>query len=473
MASPSETLDESASSAAREIAPYLFVVLEGHDPRARGARYDLSSVQEITLGRADERRATLHDDGRLELRVPSASMSSEHARIVRDGSRWIVEDAGSRNGTFLDGAGVKSERVLDRSVIEAGRTFFMLREGPRISASSAVPDVAASDVMRERFGLRTLLPELIERRSDLLRVAKSTVPVLLLGASGTGKELLAQAVHEASGRSGRFVAVNCGALPAALVEGMLFGHTKGAFSGALRDEPGFVRAAHGGTIFLDEIADLPLSSQAALLRVLQQREVVPLGSTVPVSVDMRVVAATHRSLEDAATAGTFRGDLLARLRGFTYDVPSLDERREDLGVLVGDVLDEVAPGRVVTFTQSAARALARYAFPANVRELAQALGAAAALTTDGIIDTPHLPAALAAAAGPSFKRSAPPAALATTGADAAALSAEDEALRTALVSALGAHGGNVAAVARALDKAPYQIHRWVKRFALDLDAFRR
>src|SRR5262249_24796529 len=152
----------------------------------------------------------------------------------------------------------------------------------------------------------------------LARIASMPIPVLLLGESGTGKEVLARAVHTLSGRSGAFVAVNCGGLSASLIESQLFGHVKGSFTGAGRDEPGLVRAADRGTLFLDEIGDLPLAAQAALLRVLQEREVVPVGGARPVAVDLRVVAATHRPLEKMAAKGDFRADLLARLSGYRH-----------------------------------------------------------------------------------------------------------------------------------------------------------
>src|SRR5262249_39800224 len=146
-------------------------------------------------------------------------------------------------------------------------------------------------------GLRTLLPAAGARVEAFERVARSDIPVLLLGETGTGKELLARAVHDLSGRRGAFVAVNCGALTPTLAEAPLCGHVRGAFSGAPRDEPGLIRSADGGTLFLDEIGDLPAATQAALLRVLQEHEVLPVGSTRPVAVDCRIVCATHRSLD--------------------------------------------------------------------------------------------------------------------------------------------------------------------------------
>src|SRR5262249_4252107 len=158
--------------------------------------------------------------------------------------------------------------------------------------------------------------------------------ILLLGETGTGKEVLARSLHALSQRPGPFIAVNCGAIPENLVEGQLFGHVRGAFSGALKDEPGLVRAAQGGTLLLDEIGDLPASSQAALLRVLQESEVRPVGSTQTVKVDVRIIAATHRPLESLIKGNAFRHDLYARLAGFRFELAPLRKRKVDLGLLI-------------------------------------------------------------------------------------------------------------------------------------------
>ena len=194
--------------------------------------------------------------------------------------------------------------------------------------------------------------------------------------------------------------MNCGALPAALVESLLFGHVKGAFSGAARDEIGFVRSAEGGTLFLDEIGDLPPASQAALLRVLQEHEVIPVGATRATKVDVRVIAATHRPLEtlSGGGGGAFRSDLLARLRGYTHRLPPLCERAADLGVILADILVQVAGDRAtrLTLTPEAARALLRYSWPLNIRELRQAMASAVALAVEDVIDLKHLPAELSA-----------------------------------------------------------------------------
>ncbi|HEY6461948.1 MAG TPA: sigma 54-interacting transcriptional regulator, partial [Polyangiaceae bacterium] len=259
--------------------------------------------------------------------------------------------------------------------------------------------------------------------------------------------------------------VNCGALPTSLVEGLLFGHVKGAFSGAARDEVGFVRSADGGTLFLDEIGDLPATSQAALLRVLQEHEVIPIGATRAVKVDVRVVAATHRPLDALSDSGGFRSDLLARLKGYSHRLPALRERMPDFGVIVADVLAHVAGDRAsrLSFAPEAARALLAYAWPLNIREIHQAMASAMALAPGDVIEAEHLPAELfepptsSSKAAPATPLPSPPA---------------DDLLRDRIVALLHEHRGNVTAVARVMGKAPAQIHRWMHRFAIDPDAYR-
>jgi len=457
-----ETLDEVAyaSSGASARAPMLFVVLECDRPLARGARYSLVGVEKVTIGRGPERAATRSDDGKtLDVRIPGKWMSTQHAAVRAVGTEWIAEDASSRNGTFVGAEKITTRVLREGDLLEAGRAAFLVRGAPA-KEGALVRDQDAATLERP-FGLRTLMPELEESYAALAKVARSSgVPVLFLGATGSGKEVLAREVHAQSGRTGQFVAVNCGALPHALIESLLFGHTKGAFSGAARDEVGFVRSADGGTLFLDEIGDLPATSQAALLRVLQEHEVIPVGATRPVKIDVRVVAATHRPLAALSETGGFRTDLLARLKGYTHRLPDLHARMADFGVILADVLAQVAGERAprLAFTPEAARALLAYTWPLNIRELRQAMASAVALAADGAIDVQHLPAEVTAAPPPP---------------DSAAPSASaDDALRDRVIALLHEHRGNVTAVSRVMGKAPAQIHRWMHRFGIDPDVYR-
>ncbi len=468
MSSVDQTLDEVAHSTTASVAevPVLFVVLEGDRLLARGMRLSLVGVESVSLGRGPSRVATRSADGRaLDVRVPGRWISTNHVVLRAAGGEWIAEDVGSRNGTFVNGERITSHVLREGDVLEAGRVYFEVRGGPA-SDGAIVRDFDAT-TSQQPFGFNTLLPELEASHLALARIARSgSVPVLLLGPTGSGKEVLAREVHAQSQRRGPFIAVNCGALPAALVESLLFGHVKGAFSGAARDEIGFVRSAEGGTLFLDEIGDLPPASQAALLRVLQEHEVVPIGATRAVPVDVRIVAATHRPLEGLSGQsghsgeGGFRADLLARLRGYTHRLPALRDRVADLGVILADVLVQVAGERAsrLTLTPEAARALLRYSWPLNIRELHQAMGSAVALAAEDVIEVAHLPAEILAPPAPPAGDPAPP--------------TRDDVLRDQLIALLHENRGNVTAVARAMGKAPAQIHRWMRRLVIDPDAFR-
>ena len=320
-----ETHDDSRTSGGRGSvppAPQLVVVLECDRPLSGGARFTLDgSISSPSAGAPSEAlngRRNGACEHELNVRVPGRSVSAAHARLVRVGSSWAVEDLGSTNGTFVNGERVKWALLGDDDVFEAGHVLM------RVNPTLAMPAGAPLDVdLRAETGPGhvTLDPSFAADLERAAQLAASGVPIVLIGESGTGKEVLARSLHQRNGRSAGFVAVNCGAIPSTLVESQLFGHVKGAFSGALRDELGFVRAAHGGTLFLDEIADLPKQSQAALLRVLQEGEVTPVGATQPLKVNLRVIAATHQPLEELVERGEFRRDLFARIAGFVIALP--------------------------------------------------------------------------------------------------------------------------------------------------------
>jgi DNA-binding NtrC family response regulator len=341
----------------------------------------------------------------------------------------------------VNGAPSRKGALVDGDVVEVGSTILVYRDRVR-PVRAEVLDLDGSRA-------ETLSAAMDDALEAIDRVAGSLVSIVLAGATGTGKEVLARRLHERSGRSGRFVAVNCAAIPRELVESTLFGHRRGAFSGAVEDRPGFLRAADKGTLFLDEIADLPPPAQAALLRALQEREVVPVGETSPIAVDLRVVAAAQAPLEEVAG---FRPDLLARVAGLTVKIPPLAGRREDLGLLVAALLPRV-DGKRATFTAEAARGIFRHDWPLNVRELEKRLGAAVALA-GGEIDARHLGDGIAPATPGDAADPADP-----TFVELSALLAE--------------HRGNLSAVARAMNKGRTQIQRWIKRYNLDPESFRR
>ncbi len=433
--------------------PQLFLLLEGARPLSGSTRHLLGGVSQVELGRGTS-RAWRRQGRELRLSVPDLRMSSVHARLVLEPSGWHLEDAGSKNGVLLEGEPVARRALEDGAVFQLGHTLFLFRSELPAEASGA-EDVDGSELRAPAKGLETLDFQLAAPFERLGRAALSTVPILLGGPTGSGKEVVARAAHALSGRPGAFVAVNCGAIPAPLVESQLFGHRKGAFTGATRDEPGLVRAADRGTLFLDEIGDLPLPSQAALLRVLQEHEVQPVGSAQVLEVDLRCIAATHRNLPQAVARGEFRADLLARLSGFELELPALSARRHDLGLLVATLLAGCPGGDRASIEPDALRTLARHAWPSNVRELEQCITTAAALAAGASIELEHLPRALREPQGDSPVRGA------------------DGDLAAKLEALLTEHEGNVAAVARALGKAPTQIRRWMARHGLECAAFRR
>jgi DNA-binding NtrC family response regulator len=226
-------------------------------------------------------------------------------------------------------------------------------------------------------------------------IAQSDAPVLLTGESGTGKELAARALHERGSRRGRpFVAVNCAAFPDTLLEAELFGHERGAFTGAARRRDGRFKAAHGGTLLLDEVAEMSPHAQVKLLRVLQEGMVEPLGTNEAIAVDVRILSATHRNLKDAIATGRFREDLYYRLNVLALEIPPLRERRSDLPLLVQHFLAHLAPAGfpAPAISPRAWAALSHHPFPGNVRELAHAIEHAVVLARGGEIDIQHLPA---------------------------------------------------------------------------------
>jgi DNA-binding NtrC family response regulator len=227
------------------------------------------------------------------------------------------------------------------------------------------------------------------------RLKDTRTPVLISGESGTGKELVARAIHFRGALAQMpFVAVDCGALVPTLMESEMFGYEKGAFTGATKSKAGLFQAADGGTIFLDEIGELPLEMQAKLLRVLQEKEVRPVGSNEKVNVDVRVIAATNRDLEAAYRAGTFRKDLYFRLNVVTVHLPPLRERRSDIPVLVHHFLDRYAKGAHIQVTAAAMKSLLHYEWPGNVRELENCIARAVTLGDGKIIDVADLPPAI-------------------------------------------------------------------------------
>jgi transcriptional regulator of acetoin/glycerol metabolism len=395
--------------------------------------------------------------------IPQIAVSRVHARVARQGDAWTVTDLDSRNGVLVNGCFVDERTLAPGDELRVGDAIFKL----------VVSDIAAYARFRVADPGVALAsgvggPLVAKLALEIERVAPTDISILVVGETGTGKELTARAIHDASARRGQLCALNCAAIPASLVESELFGFRRGAFTGADRDHPGLVRTAHGGTLLLDEIGDMPLEAQAKLLRMLETREVVPLGAARGERVDVRVVCATNRDLRALVDAGRFRGDLFARIQGYTLTLPPLRARKEDIYRLVRHFLAAAGRAEVgVTFPFMVAAC--HYGWPYNVRELEGAVRRALAVADGPLLDEAHLPEVVAAAmkdyaATRGEAPSEPPAlrAVAPSGTPGA-----DE-----LRELLRRHAGNVAAVARELGKDRTQIHRWMRLHAIRPDDFR-
>jgi transcriptional regulator with AAA-type ATPase domain len=448
--------------------PQLIVALHCENPLASPTRHLLTDCDRVEIGRRPARAADRRIEAGisfLRLGLDDSCVSRKHVELERTAqNHWVAVDCGSRNGTTVNGLKIKRAILRDRSLLGVGNTLLYFRDAA-VPAYPRLADIEGEPELAGAHSVRTFVGELAEQLAAVERVARSTLPVLVLGESGTGKELIARELHAQSGRSGPFLAVNCGAIPNSLIETTLFGLRRGTFTGATEDRTGVLRSARGGTVFLDEIGDLAPESQAALLRALQEHEVVPVGETRPVKIDARFVAATHRPLDEMIEKGAFRADLYSRLTGLTIRLPRLAERREDLGLLINALLRRRAfSAEVVTatprFTPGAAQALFAHSWPLNVRELEWALGSALLLAGESPIAVSHLPASVRGNAD------------STDAMQEAALNPKDLELREALRALLVAHAGNVSAVAREMGKGRMQIHRWLQRFQIDLREFR-
>jgi DNA-binding NtrC family response regulator len=327
--------------------------------------------------------------------IPDSHLSRVHARftLLEDG-RVRVEDLGSTNGTWLAGRKIGSAEIGPGEAVQMGRVIAHVQP-----VGGAVPRADEGVAMVAGEGLREVM-------AMASRAAASRVPIVILGETGTGKEVLAWYVHEQSPRRAKpMVSINCAAIPSQLVESTLFGHEKGAFTGAAAQHQGVFEAADGGTVFLDEIGDLPAPAQAALLRVLETRRFARVGSVREIEVDVRVVAATHRDLEAMAAQGAFRPDLYYRLGTITLSLPPLRARPDDIEPLVRHFLRKAGGGRRI-----GAAALARlraYAWPGNVRELKNAVERALVVSKRSVIEEGDLPERVLRASAPGTTTMAP------------------------------------------------------------------
>jgi two-component system, NtrC family, response regulator GlrR len=322
---------------------------------SRGAQLDVGELRPVVIGSDPDADLVLADD----------TVSARHAELRPTARGWVIRDLGSTNGIL-----VGDTRVVEAVLDERTRRFALGESELEWKLSD---DEVTHDLAARPFGrLVGEAPAMRELFALVEQAAASDSTVLVEGESGTGKEVLAAALHESSPRAaGPFVVVDCASLAPSLIESELFGHEKGAFTGADRARVGALEEASGGTLFLDELGELPLEHQAKLLRAIESREIRRLGSAKPRAIDVRIVAATHRKLERMVQAGEFRSDLYYRLAVIKVHVPSLRHRREDVLPLARRFVAEVKPGLdpEKLLAPGVAAALMAYEWPGNVREL--------------------------------------------------------------------------------------------------------
>jgi transcriptional regulator with PAS, ATPase and Fis domain len=432
-----ETLSETSwgSQGEGKPEPGLVVIFSGNAPLLRAIPF---TQGRLVLGRADAGGVPLPDE----------RVSREHAELTIEGGRVTVRDLDSRNGTFVNGQRVHGQASLGEvRVLRIGHTVcLLLRDVRRFDGSR----VAAKDGVVAGPTFRAAL----ER---VARVAAGAGGLLITGESGTGKELAARAFHQASPHaSGPFVAVNCAAIPEGVAERLLFGAKRGAYSGAQADAEGYVQAAHGGTLFLDEIGELELEVQAKLLRVLETREVLPLGASMPRRVDVRLVSATHRNLRLGVADGRFRADLYYRIGQPEVTLPPLRERPEEMPALIAAELGKLG-GQLTPHAKLIESCVLR-PWPGNVRELLSMTRRAADAATaedspvvrvENLDATAGMPFAEEGAGGLREPHVPTP-----------------EMTREGVEAALAAAGGNIAAAARALGLHRTQLYRVLKRLGI-------
>ena len=380
------------------------------------------------------------------LRFDDQRMSRTHARFRGGpGGATLVEDMGAKNKVYVGGAQAALHRLEEGDIVRLGDTLL---------AYELATEEDRTGVEDPHFAGRSARVLTLLREARI--AAASPATIVIQGETGTGKDVLARRVHDWSGRGGAYVPVNCGAIPSQLIESTLFGHRRGAFTGAVEHNEGYFVAADRGTLFLDEVAELSPAAQAALLRVLEDGVVTPVGGTRGRKVSVRVVAATHVDLADRVAAGSFRADLFTRLAGWVLRITPLRERPTDAASLI----ERLLPARL-GLTPDAAEALITAPWPGNVRQLKAALVRAEALATGALIGLDALPEEIAQ---PIRQRATLPSAEAGTGRRPDA----DE-LREVLDWA----AGNVAQVAERYGRTRKQIYRWIDRFGIDLEAYRR
>ncbi len=335
---------------------------------------------QIVLGRSQS----------ADLRISSTSVSREHA-IIRAGSPPMIEDLGSSNGTRVDGQRLETGQSLPLTagrVVELGNALVVLQDGQG-QGELAAPSVRLTELPSARSEGKM---ERLHRLVDL--VATGTLSVILQGETGVGKEVMAKRIHQRSARVDKpFLKINCAAFAESMVESELFGHERGAFTGAAQAKAGLLEAASGGTVLLDEVAELSLPMQAKLLRAVGNAEVLRIGSLKPRAIDVRFIAATNGDFNDLIQRGAFRSDLYFRLNGICLTIPPLRERKDEILPLARQFVTDASAGLRLSVPKLSERGLAwltQHSWPGNIRELRSVVERAVLLARGGAIDVEHL-----------------------------------------------------------------------------------
>ncbi len=410
-------------------------VLFSTDRRLNGVRIPMMGALRVGRGGGPS----------LDLDIDDAKLSRLHATFFLRRGVASVEDHSSTNGTFTNGVRRSASVLTPGDIVRAGGTIFELVT--HLATEPEPEPEPATDLIARS-------PAMVATLREIDRVAPTANTVLLIGETGTGKELLARRLHRASGRKGPLVAVDCAAIPGALVESALFGHKQGAFSDAVADRAGVFAQSQSGTLLLDEIGALPLEQQPALLRVLETKAFTPVGGRATLTTDARIVAATNRDLSRAAADGLFRHDLLARLAEYPIVVPPLRQRKRDIVRLLEVFLDAHGAAPTPTLSASLVEVLFLYPWPLNVRELrsvAHRLGMAGA----AVLTPSHLPSEL------HVER-----------ADASSPGGQSIPSREELQAVLAETTGNIVQVAERYGRSRMQVYRWLVKYGLRVDQFR-
>jgi transcriptional regulator with PAS, ATPase and Fis domain len=360
----------------------------------------------VLIGRGDE----------CDVRVEHRSVSRKHATIMVDGSGVRIADMGSANGTHVGQVRIDPSEPIPLPLdtpVQLGSSILLIQRGFLESAPLGAPVTTARTALLNDIDESTSQDEAMHQvRRLVAMVAQGTINVLITGETGTGKEILARSLHRQSPRAASpFIGINCAALPDSLFESELFGYERGAFTGATQPKSGLLESAAGGTIFLDEIGELPLAGQAKLLRALEQREVTRVGGLQPRPIDVRFLAATNRRLEECVAAGEFREDLFYRLNAVTVAIPPLRERTGAILALARGFLSEARAAlhrHDVEIESTAGASLLRHRWPGNVRQLRNVMERAALLCTGDVVTVEHLGWSQSAT-GPTVPPSAGPA----------------------------------------------------------------